>query len=245
MQRRFSLTAVSCLFGLGLVSTSPSALAQAGPDIFVTPVPHAPFHGVVKVERTIVQPDGSVLQLKTRREIGRDSRGRIRNESRSMVPFSSNQEPQIVRIHLFDPETRTSIMLDPQARTFSSMTVNHPPATVPPRLIYASPTGSALPPNEFTKEEDLGIREMEGGSVHGVREIQTIPAASSGAGKDIVVTDEYWYSDDLRINMEIVHNDPRTRSVTMMVTQVTRTEPDAALFEIPEGYKRPTTGQMR
>ena len=136
-------------------------------------------------------------------------------------------------------------MLDPQARTFSSMTVNHPPATVPPRLIYASPTGSALPLNEFTKEEDLGIREMEGGSVHGVREIQTIPAASSGAGKDIVVTDEYWYSDDLRINMEIEHNDPRTGSVTMTVTQVTRTEPDAALFEIPEGYKRPTTGQMR
>src|SRR5579862_5843894 len=104
MHRRFSLTAISSLVFLGLSTAGPSALAQAGPDIFVTPVPHAPFHGVVKVERTIVQPDGSVLRLKTRREIGRDSRGRIHNEARSMVPFSSNQEPQIVRIHLFDPE---------------------------------------------------------------------------------------------------------------------------------------------
>ena len=243
MQRRFSLTAIPCLFVLGLVTTIQSASAQAGPDIFVTPVPHAPFHAVVKVARAIVQADGSVLKLKTTREIGRDSRGRIHTESRSMVPFSSNQAPQIVRIHLFDPETRTSIMLDPQARTFSSMTVNHPPATVPPRLIYASPTGGALPPNEFTKEEDLGMREMEGGPVHGVREIQTIPAENGG--KEIVVTDEYWYSDDLRINLEIVHNDPRTGSVTMTVTQVTRSEPDATLFEIPDGYKRPKPGQMQ
>lgn len=242
MQRRFSPTAVSCLFVL-LAIAMPSASAQAGPDIFVTPIPHSPFRGVVEVERSLVRPDGSVLKLKTTREIARDSRGRIRNESRSMIPISSNQTPGIVRVHLFDPETRTSIMLDPQERTFSSMTVNHPPATVPPRLVYASPTGSTLPPNEFTKEEDLGMQEMEGVAVHGVREIQTIPAESKG--KDVVVTDEYWYSDDLRINMLIAHNDPRTGSVTMTVRQVTRSEPDAALFEIPNGYNRPKPGQTR
>ncbi|HEX4786422.1 MAG TPA: hypothetical protein VH350_18930 [Candidatus Sulfotelmatobacter sp.] len=78
-----------------------------------------------------------------------------------------------------------------------------------------------------------------------LREIQTVPTEASSRSKDIVVTDEYWYSDDLRINMVITHNDPRTGSVTMTVTQVTRTEPDAALFEIPEGYKRPTVGKMR
>jgi hypothetical protein len=243
MHRRFSLAAVSWLLFLGLSSIVPAALAQAGPDIFVTPVPHAPFRGVIKVERSLVQPDGSILKLKTIREIARDSQGRIHNESRSMVPVSSNQTPQIVRIHLFDPETRTSVMLDPAERTFWSMTVNHPPATVPPRLLYASPTGTALPPNEFTKEEDLGMREMEGGPVHGVREIQAIPA--EGNGKEIVVTDEYWYSDDLRINMVIAHNDPRTGSVTMTVTQLTRSEPDAALFEIPDGYRRPKAGQVR
>ncbi len=243
MRRRFSLAAVSWLLFLGLSITVPGASAQAGPDVFVTPIPHAPFRGVVKVERSLVQPDGSILKLKTTREIARDSRGRVRNESRSMVPVSSNQTPPIVRIHLFDPETRTSITLDPQERTFRSMTVNHPPATVPPRLLYASPTGSTLPPNEFTKEEDLGVREVEGGPVHGVREIQTIPA--EGNGKKIVITDEYWYSDDLRVNILIAHNDPRTGSVTMTVTQVTRFEPDAALFEIPEGYQRPKAGQMR
>jgi hypothetical protein len=37
--------------------------------------------------------------------------------------------------------------------------------------------------------------------------------------------------------MMIKHDDPREGTVTLTVTQVTRTEPDAALFEIPEGFK--------
>jgi hypothetical protein len=53
-----------------------------------------------------------------------------------------------------------------------------------------------------------------------------------------VVSDEYWYSDDLRINLLIQHGDPRTGSVTMSVADVQRTEPDRAVFEIPAGYKR-------
>ena len=52
-----------------------------------------------------------------------------------------------------------------------------------------------------------------------VREIQTIPAEKSGTGKETVVTDEYWYSDDVRINIMIKHNDPRTGTTTLTVTQ--------------------------
>ena len=78
---------------------------------------------------------------------------------------------------------------------------------------------------------------MEGVTVHGVRETQIIPAAQNGTAKEVTVTDEYWYSDELRLNMLVKHNDPRTGSVTTTVTQVTRTEPDAAIFEIPSGYK--------
>jgi hypothetical protein len=141
-------------------------------------------------------------------------------------------------VHLYDPQTRTSTYLDPQKKTFWTEMTNHPPSTEPPTLRFASPPGGG-PQNEFAKEEDLGIREMEGVSAHGVRQTQTIPAESSGTGADIVITDEYWYSADLRINLMIKHSDPRTGSVTMTVTQIARTEPDPAMFEIPEGYKLP------
>lgn len=78
---------------------------------------------------------------------------------------------------------------------------------------------------------------MEGVSAHGVRETQTIPAANSSTGKEIVLTDEYWYSDDLHMNVMVKHSDPRTGSVTMTLTQATRTDPDPSLFQIPEGYE--------
>src|SRR5215471_865991 len=190
MRSRFSFPAVSGLFLL-------AATFASAQDIFVTPVPNAPFTGVIKVERSVVLRDGSVKDFRTIREIGRDSRGRI----------------------------------------FSTGTVNRPPETQPPALLDGSTTGNSIPRNDFTKQEDLGNRQMEGLAVHGVRETQTIPAENSPAGKEIVVTDEFWYSADLRINMLIKHSDPRTGSVTMTVTQVKRSEPDPALLEIPEGYK--------
>lgn len=238
MRGRFSLTAVSYLILLAVAMATPRVWAQAL-DVFVTPIPHAPFTGVIHVERSIVQRNGSVTQLKTIREIGRDSLGRIHNESRELLPVSSNKTPQVVSIHLYDPQTRISTVLNPKDRTFWTMAVNRPPATVPPSFLNASPTGATLPRNEFTKQEDLGMREMEGGPVHGVRETQTIPAASSGAGKEITVVDEYWYSDDLRINLMISHSDPRTGSVRMTVAQVSRAEPDAAFFEVSGDYKTP------
>lgn len=245
MHARFSLVAVSGLVLLAIATGAPWAWAQAGVDIFVTPVPNLPFTGVINVERSFVQLDGSIVNVKTIRDIGRDGRGRIYNESRMLVPVANTKTPQLMQIHQYDPQTRISTILNPQDRTFSTRTVSLPPSTVPPALLYAAPMGNSLPQSEFTKEEDLGIHDMEGLPVHGVRETQTIPAENGGTGKEIVITDENWYSDDLRINLIIKHSDPRTGSVTMTVTQVIRTEPDSARFEIPDGYKPTGTGTGR
>lgn len=236
MHQRFSGATLSCLSVLLCASFVPLAVAQ-GTDTFVTPIPNAPFSGVIDVQRSFVQPDGAVVDVKTIRQIARDSRGRIYNEGRELVPVSSSKIPKLTRIHLYDPQTRISTMIDPRHKTFWATLVNHPPSTVPPALLAASPVGDMLPANEFTKQEDLGMSDMEGVSVHGVRQTQTIPADDAGTVKDVVVTDEYWYSEELRINMQIKHNDPRLGAVTMTVTQVSRTEPDPRLFDIPNGYK--------
>ncbi len=235
MHWRFSFTAVWFAVLLAVGIAVPRAAAQ---DIFLTPVPNAPFTGVVNVERSRVMRDGSIANFKTIREIGRDSRGRIHNEARGLVPAASSETPQLLRVHLYDPQTRVSTYLDPQKKTFWTQTTNHPPSTEPPTLRFGTSPGGG-PQNEFAKEEDLGLREMEGVSAHGVRQTQTIPAETSGTGAEVVITDEYWYSADLRINLMIKHSDPRMGSVTMTVTRVSRTEPDGAMFEIPEGYRPP------
>lgn len=209
-------------------------------DIFVTPFPGAPFSGVVHVERSSIQPDGSVVALHTIREIGRDSRGRIYNEARQLLPPSNTETPAVLSVHLYDPQTRVSTMLDPQQRTFWTRTVNRPPATVPP-LMLATPTGGTLPQSEFARQEDLGVKDLDGVSAHGVRQTQTIPGDN---GKNITVTDEYWYSEELRINVVVKHDDPGKGKVTLRVAQITRTEPDASRFEIPAGYSPAGAGQQ-
>jgi len=226
--RRNLLTAVLSVIELALFQTVPRLSAQD--DIFVTPIPNAPFSGVINVERSIVRQDGTVVNLKTVRAIHRDSHGRIYNEYRSLLPPSSSETPQITQILLYDPQTRTSTTLFPPQHAYRSGTTRRPPATTPP--VFAS----YGPQNAFTHEEDLGVQVMQGLGVHGLRHIQTIPAGSGGSAKDIVLTDEYWYSEDLRINLVLKHNDPRAGSVIMTVTQVARAEPDSSLFQIPDGF---------
>lgn len=229
MRRRLSLSSLCSFLLLVLAILIPRSSAQ---DIFVTPVANAPFSAVVNIERTIIKKDGSVIEIKNLREIGRDREGRIHNEARAAVPVSSTETPQLVRIHLYDPQTRLTTEIDPRKKIFWTRIMNHPPSTEPPSLRFSAPEGQA-PPNEFVKEEDLGTREIEGVSAHGIRQTQTVPADD---GKEIEITDEYWYSADLRINLLIKHSDPRTGTKTMTVGQITRTEPDPAFFEVPEGY---------
>ena len=233
MRAKYALTIASWL---AFLSAIPGALAQAPRGIFVTPIANQPFMAVVDEQRTSFQPDGTALAMKTIHAIARSTQGQIYNESRPLVPASFTGTPPIRVMHIYDPQTRLNTFLYPQQKTGWQGRTPHPPSTVPPDL-YATPTANSLPVNQFTKDEDLGTQTMEGVSVHGVRETQTIPAGQNGAAKEVTVTDEYWYSDELRLNMLVKHNDPHTGSVTTTVTQVTRTEPDAAIFEIPGGYK--------
>lgn len=210
-----------------------SAMAQR-PDIFVTPIPNNPFSGTINVERFRVEPDGTTVKLRTVRDIGRDSRGRIFNEIRSLVAASGDESPQLMSVLIYDPETRLSTTVNNSNHSFRKGTVNRPPEMVPPSFLSASSGLNTLPQNQFAREEDLGNKVMDGLTVHGVRQSQTIPAKDGG--KPTVVTDEYWYSDDLRINLVIKHEDPRHGGVTMTVTGINRAEPDPARFEVPQGF---------
>jgi hypothetical protein len=228
---RLSPTSVFCTVLLAVTLPAPLASAQG---FFLTPIPNSPFSAVVNVERTLVRRDSSVvLQLRSTHHVARDTRGRIHNEMSALVPVTSNETPPLLHIHLYDPQTRVSTEINVPKRTFWTITMNHPPSTEPPTIRFAAPDGNA-PPNEFTQQEDLGIRDFEGVAAHGMRQTQTVEED----GKEIVVTDEYWYSQDLRVNLMIKHSDPRKGTATMTVTQITRTEPDPAVFEIPEGYKQ-------
>jgi hypothetical protein len=176
------------------------------------------------------------MKLRTVREVARDAQGRVYNVFRQLVPDAAATEPPIIRIHFYDPQTRGYTYLYPEQKIYVTGTVNHPPASEPADSV-ASPPGSSFPLNQFTKQEDLGTQTVDGVTAHGVREIQTLAASSGNSGHEILLMDEYWYSDDLHMNVMIKHSDPRTGNVTMTLTKVTRGDPDPSLFKIPDGYK--------
>jgi hypothetical protein len=235
MDRRIAIiTSFSC----ALLSTI--AVAQTR-GVFVTPIPNAPLMAVVTVQRSRILPTGTTVNQKTMSAIARDSHGKIFNERRPFIAVSDSAVPPIISIHIYDPQTRINSFLDPQNQVVYQGMVNRPPSTLPPDVGQIPFVGTSLP-SEYVKEEDLGHRKMEGVDVHGLRETQTISTEANG-GKEIKVVDEYWYSDELRLNMLVIHKDPRTGEQTTEVTQVSRGEPPASIFDIPSNYKVTHPGQ--
>jgi len=237
--RRFPALRFSAAFFLipFLTLTVPQLSAQAARGIFVTPIPHVPFSGTVAVERSVRQANGSTLQLSATHAIARDNEGRIRNEFRPLAPAMPGMMPAPVTVaHIYDPQNRMNAYLYPLQKTYRMTILNRPPATDTVDD-YASPGAQGLPPSEFTRQDDLGYRTIAGLQAHGVRMTQTLPAEASGTGTEITVTDEYWYSEDLRINLMVRHTDSRTGSYTAKVTAINRTDPPAGLFAVPADYR--------
>jgi hypothetical protein len=87
------------------------------------------------------------------------------------------------------------------------------------------------------KVEDLGSAIIDNINARGTRRTLTIPAQVSGTGAPLTVVDEYWYSEDLHLDVLLLHNDPRTGLQTIALSGINREEPPQAFFEVPQGYK--------
>lgn len=235
--RRLSL-GIALSFLLPLVLAAVTAVNPPDPranGTFVTPVPGKPFTAVDKLEQTRIDQDGKIVSLKITRDIARDSRGRIYKVARLPEPLTSNGIPPAYMAEIYDPLTKIYTLIYPRSRTFWRGDLDHTPSLLAQEYFYGLPMHNGLPMYRFAKEEDLGTRTMKDLPVHGIRETQTIVDET---GKTIAVTDEYWYSDDLRMSLAAKDNIPGGGSVTVTVTQITRTDPDPAIFEIPIGYQQ-------
>lgn len=197
--------------------------------IFVTPIPNAPFTAKLEIVSHERLQDGSEHVVKTSNHIARGNSGRIYNERRMLVPASYQAEPRLLSAHIYDPETRISVFLDPMTRLARQQVLPQP----------SNQSGKAhrVPTMPGMVETDLGSQVLDGVVLRGLRKSRTLPAEMSGTGKPLVIVDEYWYSTDLGIDMIIRHEDPRTGEQMVAVTEVKRGEPDASIFQVPANYK--------
>jgi TonB family protein len=87
-----------------------------------------------------------------------------------------------------------------------------------------------------TNQEELGKLPIEGVECEGTRSITTIPAGAVGNERPIEVVNETWYSPELKLTILSKRNDPRFGESTYRVTNISRAEPEASLFQVPPDY---------
>jgi hypothetical protein len=85
--------------------------------------------------------------------------------------------------------------------------------------------------------ESLGKQTMEGVNAEGTRSVSTIEAGAIGNDRPIQISSESWYSADLQMVVMSKHSDPRTGDESFRLTNISRGEPAAYLFQLPAGYQ--------
>lgn len=86
-------------------------------------------------------------------------------------------------------------------------------------------------------QQSLGTEVVEGLTCDHMLTTQTIPAGAIGNEQPIVITSETWASPDLHLLIIRKHNDPRVGETVYKLSNITRSEPDPSLFQLPSDFK--------
>jgi hypothetical protein len=183
-----------------------------------------PFSTTVVIETDRTLPNGSVYTRRTINVIARDSAGRTHNEVRRLMPESFHGSPEVLEVHLYDPQTRTRTTYYPASHLAQQ------------QVLPAQPSTTTFP-NPWLAQEDLGTITLNGFEANGTRHRYVVSDVASGTGKRIDVVDETWYAPALHLNLLAHHTDPRSGEQIAAVSAIKRDEPPAAMFELPAGYK--------
>jgi hypothetical protein len=208
-------------------------MMSAGPGSR-TPVTGAPYSGVQSTQSQQTLADGNQIARQEESKVYRDTQGRVRIEHTMHRSLSANGQTPRTAITIFDPVAGYSYILDPAAMSAVKTPLPPPDSAAPGGH---SPHGRGPGANGAQiQKEDLGTQTISGLSATGTRITETIPAGAMGNQQPIQIVRETWISTDLKVPVSIKTSDPRFGNVTMQLTNVVQSEPDAALFQVPSGY---------
>jgi hypothetical protein len=210
------------------------------------PIQNAPYSAEIVNEVTQELPDGNRIEQRTTGAVARDSSGRVRREHQlTAIGPAVPEDARMVTIS--DPVARVHYSLDPVRKVAIR---SHPPQRVrahiggPPRHMISS-VGPEFgldirvqPEPADVQTEQLGTKEYEGLQAEGTKTITKLPAGAIGNVRPIEIVSERWYSPELRVVVYSRRADPRFGETIYRLTNITRVEPDAALFQVPADYKR-------
>jgi hypothetical protein len=110
----------------------------------------------------------------------------------------------------------------------SSIPASNATASKMDATIFTNNAGATVVP--------LGTRIVEGISTTGTRITRTINAGKMGNDRAIVYISDTWVSSDLKVTVLTETDDGQAGHSTMKLVNIVRSEPNAALFQIPPDY---------
>jgi hypothetical protein len=221
------------------LSAQESTEVSRGPDggtrfrvagIEVLPVTGKPFSGTDTIEWTHNLGDGGAVTTHLTAIVARDSQGRIYRERRNFVPANSSQQSKLIEKIFYDPGAHTKTTCTVATRQ-CGITSYYAPVSFKP-----TPAGPRANGTRYLTRESLGNNTLDDLSVVGTVETLTINAGIVGNDRPLTITREFWYSSDLQINLSVTRNDPREGRQVIKLVDLTRSEPDPALFELPAEF---------
>ncbi len=251
------LSASMLLAALPVLAQGPAGPGAPGPHGFGPggfghmrqPVTNAPYSATFTTVATEKLQDGTALTHTVTRTVSRDSLGRTREEI-TMPAHGADKQPHTM-ITIFDPVAKTVIMLRAEKKIAVVRPLFEPhggrgfgrrgPGGPPPAgdAAQARPEGAphgGSRENKNVATADLGSKTIDGVIATGKRFTRTIPANTMGNTAPIVTTHEDWFSQDLKVELSRLDVNPFRGTDTMTVSGLTKTEPAASLFKVPEGY---------
>ena len=201
------------------------------------PVTNAPYSATFTSTSTEKLQDGTTLTHTTTRVVSRDSLGRT-YEAVTMPPHGTETQLH-TSITILDPVAHTITRLETEKKI---AIVHQLPAPHPHQAPTAPPAGEeAQGPRGHHEDKnvvvaDLGSKSISGDVATGKKITRTIPAGAMGNTAPIVSTHEEWLSSDLKIELSRNDVDPFHGTHTTAVSGLTKAEPAAALFTVPQGY---------
>jgi hypothetical protein len=199
----------------------------------------APFSAVAVSETTQTLADGNHITRKTQTNIFRDSQGRFRREITlsGFGPVATSEQPKTFVV-INDPVARETFILHPDQKTAEKIEKSF--ARMDGPMNQAMRDRREFRQEEKTdanlKREDLGTQTIAGVTAQGTRVTKTIPAGQIGNEKPITIVREVWYSNDLQTVVMSKRSDPWSGETTYSLTNLQRTDPNAALFTVPSDY---------
>lgn len=189
----------------------------------------APFSATALTESVQVLADGTRISRKMSATFQRDAEGRTRREHKleNIGPLPIAGEPPHM-VFINDVVTNTRYVLDLNGKTARRMPLNTPPPARPP---YEQPSQGAA------KIENLGKQIMEGVEVVGTKTTITIPTGAIGNDRPLLITSERWEAESLQVVLLSKHTDPRVGETIYRLTNLNRTAPARAQFEIPADFR--------